>query len=115
LAQKLAEGNSKVVLRQAISDIVPQWVIDRPKQGFGAPVQDWLQSELGTLFERLIDTDAMRTYFRPNVLRVALHNARSARGRQMRLWPVINFALWHRHWIEGDSIDEIVRADQLVA
>lgn len=31
-------------------------VINRPKQGFGAPVDAWLQSKLGTLFERLIDT-----------------------------------------------------------
>jgi asparagine synthase (glutamine-hydrolysing) len=115
LTQKLVDGNSKVVLKQAVSDIVPHWVINRPKQGFGAPVQDWLQSGLGTLFERLIDTDAMKTYFRPNVLRVALHKARNARGTQMRLWPVINFALWHRYWIEGDSIEEIIRADQLVA
>jgi asparagine synthase (glutamine-hydrolysing) len=112
LSQKLANGTSKIVLREAISDVVPQWVINRPKQGFGAPVEVWLESQLGVLFERLIETDAIRTYFRPDVLMTALQNAKAGRGRpRMYLWPVINFGLWHRHWIEGESIEDLARTD----
>jgi asparagine synthase (glutamine-hydrolysing) len=116
VSQKLANGTSKVVLKEAISDIVPEWVLNRRKQGFGAPVEAWLQSGLGTLFERLIETDSIRSYFRQDVLRAALHRTRSGRaGSRMHLWPIINFALWHKHWIEGGSIDDFVQGDQLVA
>lgn len=114
VSQKLANGRSKVVLKEAISDVVPEWVVNRRKQGFGAPVEAWLQSDLGTLFERLIETDSIRSYFRQDVLRTALHGSRAGRST-MYLWPIINFALWHRHWIEGASIDDFVRAEQLVA
>jgi asparagine synthase (glutamine-hydrolysing) len=116
ISQKLVNGTSKVVLKKAIADVVPEWVVNRPKQGFGAPVDAWLQSRLGTLFERLIETDAVRTYFREDVLRVALRNAGGGRGRtKMYLWPVVNFALWHRHWIEGESIQELVERDAVAA
>jgi asparagine synthase (glutamine-hydrolysing) len=107
--QKLANGNSKVVLKQAVSDLLPTWVMNRPKQGFGAPVSAWLQSRLGILFDRLIDTDAVRPYFRQDVLRRAVRAAENGRGRsRIPLWPIMNFALWHRHWIEGESIQDLV-------
>jgi asparagine synthase (glutamine-hydrolysing) len=116
VSQKMANGTSKVVLRKAISDVVPEWVLNRPKQGFGAPVDAWMQSRLGVLFERLIETDAVRTYFREDVLRTALRNAGGRRGRpKMYLWPIVNFALWHRHWIEGESIQELVEHEALAA
>jgi len=115
-SQKLANGTPKALLKKAISDVVPPWVVKRPKQGFGAPVDAWLQSDLGNLFESLIETDAIRAYFRQDALRTALARTRAGRGRpKMFLWPVVNFALWHRHWIEGESIDDLVQSNRVAA
>ena len=112
IEQKFRDGLGKVVLREAIGDIVPEWVVNRRKQGFAAPVDGWLQSQLGTLFERLIETEGVRRYFNSDVLRVALRNAKGGRGRpRMSLWPVVNFALWHHHWIERESIESLVLED----
>ena len=33
--QKLRNGTSKYVLKEAVRDVVPSWILDRPKQGFG--------------------------------------------------------------------------------
>jgi asparagine synthase (glutamine-hydrolysing) len=115
LSHKLDRGRSKVVLKEAISDVVPAWVINRPKQGFGAPVDDWLHSELGVLFERLIGSEAIQRYFDVDVLRSAMRNM-GRRGRPtMYLWPVVNFALWHRHWIEHESIEALSEESGRVA
>jgi asparagine synthase (glutamine-hydrolysing) len=107
LEYKHAHGSSKVVLRQAVADVVPPWVLERPKQGFGAPVGDWAGSQLGVLLEQLLETEGMRRYFDTAALRQEIAAARTGRAR-MELWPVINFALWHRYWIERESIDELV-------
>jgi asparagine synthase (glutamine-hydrolysing) len=107
LAYKLSHGQTKVVLRRAIADVVPDWVLNRRKQGFSAPVGDWAGSRLGTLFERLLATGAIREYFDGDALRRGIAAARSGRER-FDLWPVINFALWHRYWIEGESIDALL-------
>ena len=110
---KMVNGTSKVVFRKAISDIVPEWVLNRAKQGFGAPVEAWLQSELGVLFERLLESDSIRPYFKEDVLKTALRNANSGRGPRMYLWPIVNFGLWHRHWIERASIEELMHSAAL--
>lgn len=106
---KLANAKTKIVLREAISDVVPDWVLARRKQGFGAPVAEWVGSELGALFERLLATDGVRAYFDTDALRRGIGDARIGRER-FDLWPVINFALWHRYWIENESIDDLVRS-----
>lgn len=42
-----ASGVGKVALRQAFSDILPGYVLDRPKQGFPCPLTPWLRADLG--------------------------------------------------------------------
>jgi asparagine synthase (glutamine-hydrolysing) len=108
LEHKLSHGTTKIVLRRAIEDVVPDWVLARRKQGFSAPVADWAGAELGLLFERLLAGDGLRAYFDVDALRRGVVDARSGRAR-FDLWPLINFALWHRYWIEGESIDDLVQ------
>ena len=26
------------------------------------------------------------------------------------LWPILNFGLWHKYWIEGESLEDLVSA-----
>jgi asparagine synthase (glutamine-hydrolysing) len=103
---KLQNGISKVVMREAVRDIVPRWVLERPKQGFGAPVSQWFESRMGTLFERLAVSEGIRRYFRPEVLLSSLAGGR--RSPTLPLWPIMNFALWHWYWIEGKSLEPLL-------
>ena len=49
---KQAGGNRKRVLRDAVRPLLPLEIVDRRKQGFVLPMQEWL---LGPLRERLLD------------------------------------------------------------
>jgi asparagine synthase (glutamine-hydrolysing) len=100
LEHKLAGTEGKVVLRRALAGLVPQHVLERRKQGFGAPVRKWMGSELGGLFRELLEGEALRRYFDTTALRAALERDRGV-GANPALWPIMNFALWHRYWIEG--------------
>lgn len=102
---KLRGEESKAVLRRAIADVVPSWILERRKQGFGAPVVDWFETGLRDVFRELLDSDTMRAYFDVEVLHDALDNRPA-----FHLWFPFNFALWHRYWIEGESIDSLVGA-----
>ena len=57
-----ARRDGKLVLKAAVADVVPRWVIQSPKQGFGAPVQTWFGSYFGQLMRELLTTDTVRTY-----------------------------------------------------
>jgi asparagine synthase (glutamine-hydrolysing) len=110
---KLHDGETKAVLRRAVADIVPPWVIRRRKQGFDAPVADWLGIRMGGLLRILMREDALRAYFDTSRLGELL-DVRHPPASRLALWPVLNFALWHLAWIEGRDVAVVVeRAEAL--
>jgi asparagine synthase (glutamine-hydrolysing) len=112
LEHKLSGGRGKVVLREAMAGAVPEWVLNRRKQGFGAPVRRWMATGLGEVFRDLLDGEGMRRYFDTDAVRASLERDAGA-AADPSLWPILNFALWHRYWIEG--ADEAVPAERLLA
>ena len=102
---KLHQGVHKIVLKRAIADVVPEWVIRRPKQGFNAPVEQWLDAKVGILLRGLLKEEGVRRYFDARAIERALASSRLRAAMRLTLWPVLNFALWHKHWIEGESLD----------
>jgi asparagine synthase (glutamine-hydrolysing) len=104
---KLHEGVHKIVLKRAIADSVPQWVINRPKQGFAAPSERWVDAHSGSLMRNLIAEEGIQRYFNAATIERALSMGKLRGPMRFELWPVLNFALWHKHWIEGESLDPI--------
>jgi asparagine synthase (glutamine-hydrolysing) len=98
-------------LRKAVDGTVPPWVLARRKQGFGAPVRRWMATGLGDVFRDALDGEGLRRYFDTTALRGALERD-GGRGSDPSLWPVLNFALWHRYWVEGerDAVPASARA-----
>jgi asparagine synthase (glutamine-hydrolysing) len=109
LDQKVRGGVTKYVLRQAISDVLPNRTALRPKQGFAAPTSKWFASRHGNLMRDLMKHDALKRYFDISYLGSLLDTAAEDSGdRGQILWPILNFGLWHKHWIEGEPIEEVV-------
>ena len=44
---KYRDGQGKYVLREAMRDALPAEILDRPKQGFGSPMEEWLRGDFG--------------------------------------------------------------------
>jgi asparagine synthase (glutamine-hydrolysing) len=105
---KLRDGATKLVLRRAIADVVPDWVLQRPKQGFGAPVADWLDAHMGKLLRSVMVDEAIRSYFDMATLEDVMTRGGAKNNLHYGLWPILNFALWHCHWIEQRPLDELI-------
>lgn len=113
VGHKLRGGRTKVVLRRALADIVPERVARRAKQGFGAPVAHWLRGPMGSALIDLLAAPEMGRYFRTETVAGMVADHRAGRAHNAwYLWPVLNFAVWHRVWIEGVSPDELT--DQML-
>ena len=78
--------------------------MNRPKQGFSAPVSEWFREDLGerarreirnsSLAERgLLDYDTIDDLWRAH---------RAGRGDwAFQLWNIYNVSAWHDYWIAG--------------
>jgi asparagine synthase (glutamine-hydrolysing) len=102
---KVDDGRGKAVLRRAVADVVPAWVLARPKQGFDAPLADWFGSHVGGLLRSLGKEDCLRSCFDRDGLDGLLGARGPAHEARAALWPVLNFALWHMAWIEGRDLE----------
>ena len=106
---KIRDGVTKAVLKQAVADVVPAWVSGRRKQGFAAPTSRWFAERHGGLLTDLMGQDALRAYFDVDYLRRLLRSGDANHyDSGHTLWPVLNFGLWHKYWIEGEPLEDLV-------
>lgn len=94
-------GIGKVLLKKQLANHIPSKLFDRPKQGFGTPVGQWLDGPLRPWAEELLsETQLMRTgFFDPAAVATTWAEHRSGRyNRQSELWMVLCLQQWSHHW-----------------
>jgi len=96
-AMKTRGGVSKYLLKKAVRGVIPDVLIDRKKQGFGIPMDEWFFERLGDTTRRELMDFCDRTDFldRTEVLR--LIDAKKG----SKVWYLLNFALWWKQYIGG--------------
>ncbi|WP_395821377.1 asparagine synthase (glutamine-hydrolyzing) [Devosia sp.] len=90
---KTRNGELKYLLKKAVRGLIPDTIIDRRKQGFAVPVDDWFKDRLGQEARATMQTFLKETdFFDPlEVNRVLDH------GTAAQSWYLLNFALWWQH------------------
>ncbi len=96
LHMKIRNGQGKWLLRQLLYKHVPQLMMDRPKQGFGLPVDVWLRGPLRDWAEALLDESRLEQegFFNAAVVRQVWQQHLSGENRQFKLWGVLMFQAW---------------------
>ena len=92
---KIRDGQLKYLLKKSVRGVIPDFVIDRPKQGFGVPVYEWFFQRLGSEARTTLKTFCAETDFLywPAVERVF------AEKRGAQAWYLLNFAMWWNAYI----------------
>jgi asparagine synthase (glutamine-hydrolysing) len=108
---KMRGLETKHILKRAVRDLVPPEILDRPKQGFGVPLQQWINSQLRErIRETLTDRRAReRGYVDPQYVRLLLdEHERNRRDHSTQLWALFMFELWHKVFLDdaGSSVNE---------
>lgn len=110
---KLAGYETKYLLKQAVRDLVPDEILTRPKQGFGVPVQEWINKQLrGRIRETLTASQVrQRGYLKPSYVELLLdEHERGRRDHSMAVWSLFMFELWHREFLR-DTAGHAVQRD----
>ncbi|MES1943253.1 asparagine synthase [Salinisphaera sp. PC39] len=94
---KFRDGTPKWLLRQLLYRYVPADVVERPKRGFGVPLDEWLRGPLREWGEELLDVDRLENqqFFSPGSIRQTWND--HVRGNTNSMWPlwcVLMFQAW---------------------
>lgn len=91
---KLKGATGKRILKEALKTRVPEDIVDRRKQGFGAPASQWFRDRDGALIDDLLARETWKDsgYFSPEAVAKYADQHRSGRAdRSQILWSVLMF------------------------
>jgi asparagine synthase (glutamine-hydrolysing) len=100
---KLRGLETKVLLKRAMSDRLPEGVAARRKKGFGIPVAKWLKGDLRELLLDELSPDRLRRqglFDTREIQRLVSDHLSGRRGLHKELWTLLMFQLWHRNYVE---------------
>ncbi|KWE64696.1 asparagine synthetase B [Burkholderia ubonensis] len=94
---RLPDGQSKALLRRLLDAYVPAPLIDRPKQGFCAPIDHWLRGSLRDWAQALLHPARLREegfFDAAAVERLWRQHQTGRMNWQHQLWTVLMFQAW---------------------
>jgi asparagine synthase (glutamine-hydrolysing) len=103
---KIHEGRRKHVMKEALKGMVPDGILNRRKQGFGVPLGTWFRGGLTDVFTDVLGSASTRQrgYFQPAFInRIVEEHLSGRRDHTLRLWQLLVFELWHRHYIDAPA------------
>jgi asparagine synthase (glutamine-hydrolysing) len=99
-AHKISSNQGKVILRKLLGRYLPRPLFDRPKQGFGAPVGDWLRGPLRQWAQDSIHSSSrIYDYIDKNQVISTLNEHLSGkRNWDQKIWTILMLLNWHNSY-----------------
>lgn len=99
---KVAGNEGKLPLRRILSRYIPSELFERPKMGFGVPIDVWLRGPLRDWAESLLDEKRLRDegFFNPDPIRAKWNDHLSGRADwHYHLWDILMFQSWAEEFV----------------
>lgn len=93
---------NKRLLKQLAYKRIPRYLLDRPKQGFAAPIGRWLRGRLSPLlYETLMGESLCKAGLSDKTLikRLVSEHVSGHKDHSHQLWILLVLGLWSEHWL----------------
>jgi asparagine synthase (glutamine-hydrolysing) len=100
-------SGTKYVFRRALRKHLPKNILERKKQTFHVPVENWLDKDLKSTAEDLLNTTKLfkQGMLNHNHVKKIMENYKEGKLFYARqLWTLLTFELWHRIFIEKEKV-----------
>ncbi len=99
---KYRNGQGKYILKDIVHKYVPRQLMERPKMGFGVPLETWLKVELKDMLMDVVNKDVLQkqNVFEPNqALKIRDSYLAGKPVDFQRLSYLFLFQLWYKKWM----------------
>ena len=99
---KYRDGQKKYILKQIVHKYIPKETMERPKMGFGIPIETWLKSELQDLVKEHLSEASLRSHQLFNIAEVQKLVNEFFGGRtekHVKIWYLLMFQMWYKQWV----------------
>ncbi len=111
---KVDSRGGKAFLKRWAEQFLPADHLYRKKRGFHVPVREWLYGPfLDKLANKLTHNTAIKTWFRAESVKQILEQQRTGHNASLEIWGMMQFAIWHRLFIEQPGTRPTEQEDPL--
>lgn len=99
---KYHNGIKKYILKEIVHRFIPREKMDRPKMGFGIPVENWLMNELKPLVDTFLSEAALKEHNIFNISGVStiINDFYSGKKEKyLKVWYLLMFQMWYAKWM----------------
>ena len=96
--------DGKNVLRKAMQDYIPEQILNRKKQGFSAPDENWYRGENADYIkEILLHSDTMCTEYinEDYIKKIVDEHLNEEKNHRLLIWSFLNFEWWCRIFLKN--------------
>jgi asparagine synthase (glutamine-hydrolysing) len=99
---KIKDGEAKWPLKQVLHRYLPKELVNRPKMGFGVPIEHWLGGPLREWAEELLNETRLKNegFFDPKIICQMWKEQKAGRRRRhYYLWDILMFQSWKEEYL----------------
>lgn len=103
LEYKYSNGQKKRILKDIVHRYIPEKIMDRPKMGFGIPIEKWLLTELKPFTDQVFDEayiEKQNIFNNAEIqrLRNSFYNGKVEMAE--KIWFLLMFQMWYQQWMK---------------
>ena len=94
---KINKNGGKLILKEILKKYIPEKYIERPKQGFGIPLAQWLRYDLRDWSESLLNSELIKSQgiFNYKIISKCWEEHKNEKfNNHNKLWPILMFQAW---------------------
>lgn len=101
-ALKLKNGvTKKYILKKALTHLLPQKILNRPKMGFGVPIESWFKTDLQSYLKKVLlsKNSHLREFLNQDYINQLIKMHQNTKiNLSLRLWSLLTLELWFQSY-----------------